>query len=178
MIYVVTRNASCYSDHDFSTMAVEVDDYPAALKRISQNMYGDIEMEHYLRSKRFHVSQRYRFNGSTTNDWDDQWVRYAGVSTYEVEGWIPGSEAPQCVWKVCFDKWFKRTIVEDDLSDEDIRKTWPCLRGDVQAMQRFTLPKHEVTNLKQPGLTEKQRQDWVKQYGYEGECAEGSMDSG
>lgn len=164
MIYVVTRNSSCYSEHDFSTLAVEMDDLDAALKRISASMFDDYSLRHYMRTERFYAIRDWGFDGKRRVMWNDQWARYIGVALFTVEQWAPGADRPTKSWTVGFDRWFKRRILEEGWSDSETKAHWDKCKGDIDIIRQCIEPQ----TFKIPELSRAERQAWVTAYGNEG----------
>lgn len=164
VIYVVTRNSSCYTEHDFSTAAVEMDDLDAALRRISTSMFDDYSLEHYMRSKRLYALRDWSPDGKRRVTWDDQWARYTGVAHFTIEQWAPGADRPAKSWSVEFDRWFKRRILERGWSDSDTKAHWDKVRGDIDTIRQCIEPQ----TFKVPELSHAERQAWVTSYGNQG----------
>lgn len=154
-VYVVTRNASCYSDHDFSTMCVELDDFGKACRQVALHMFAHADPKFYCKSNRFHDYGRQRL--------DDHWRRYSGTSIYQIECWQPGDDKPEEVWHVNFDRWFKHRIIDENMSDDKTLREWERLTGNTDAMDEYL---DTELSAKIEALSEEDERTWVSEHGF------------
>ncbi|RYF11609.1 MAG: hypothetical protein EOO77_19025 [Oxalobacteraceae bacterium] len=167
-VWVVTRNSSSYSDHDFSTMAVETDSFSSAVKRVEAEVLTEDMPDMYLRGQRFDAYRHISWRGGTVISWEDHWTRYTALSKYTVEQWEPGAERPERSWRLDLDKCMKERIVREDWDDGATRQYWRELRREGLAafMRDVDAAPLGVVAC----LTKEDRKEWTKRFGFQGRC--------